>query len=217
MRLARTHDHVTALGPGKRFGIWFQGCNIGCGGCLAHETWEADAGVETSADSLIESIGSSDEYSGVSISGGEPLMQANELRQFLEVLRNSYPDLSVLLFTGHSETRVTETYSWLFGLVDALVCGPYEASQAGGEHWRGSTNQTVWFSSRVVAKSLRAWIELDGPQHLQMGTSETGVWIVGIPRPGDLTALSSRLESAGLVLENAGWRRSTAAPRKDER
>ena len=35
----RVHFPVTALGPGRRLGVWVQGCSIGCAGCLAHDTW----------------------------------------------------------------------------------------------------------------------------------------------------------------------------------
>ena len=35
---------VTVLGYGARIGIWFQGCSIGCPGCCAKHTWNADEG-----------------------------------------------------------------------------------------------------------------------------------------------------------------------------
>ena len=39
MRLSRLHHPVTTLGPGRRAGIWFQGCTIRCPGCMSVDTW----------------------------------------------------------------------------------------------------------------------------------------------------------------------------------
>ncbi len=41
--LNKAHFPVTVLGPGRRIGIWLQGCSIGCAGCISQDTWEADA------------------------------------------------------------------------------------------------------------------------------------------------------------------------------
>ena len=37
--LNRVHFPVTALGPGRRVGIWLQGCSIRCPGCMSLDTW----------------------------------------------------------------------------------------------------------------------------------------------------------------------------------
>ena len=37
--LSRLHFPVTTLGPGRRIGIWFQGCSIRCPGCISADTW----------------------------------------------------------------------------------------------------------------------------------------------------------------------------------
>ena len=37
----RLHWPVTVLGPGRRVGIWMQGCSIGCPGCVSRDTWPA--------------------------------------------------------------------------------------------------------------------------------------------------------------------------------
>src|SRR3546814_9784731 len=46
MRIAvsRLHFPVTALGPGRRIGLWLQGCSIRCPGCISVDTWAHDAG-----------------------------------------------------------------------------------------------------------------------------------------------------------------------------
>lgn len=43
MILSRLHFPVTTLGPGRRIGVWFQGCSIRCAGCISRDTWETGA------------------------------------------------------------------------------------------------------------------------------------------------------------------------------
>ncbi|WP_461325238.1 4Fe-4S cluster-binding domain-containing protein [Bradyrhizobium diazoefficiens] len=42
--VSRIHFPVTTLGPGRRLGIWFQGCSIRCPGCISMDTWMEGAG-----------------------------------------------------------------------------------------------------------------------------------------------------------------------------
>ena len=42
--LSRIHFPVTTLGPGRRIGIWFQGCSIRCKGCVSADTWGTGKG-----------------------------------------------------------------------------------------------------------------------------------------------------------------------------
>jgi anaerobic ribonucleoside-triphosphate reductase activating protein len=37
--LNKAHYPVTTLGPGRRIGLWLQGCGLGCPGCLSQDTW----------------------------------------------------------------------------------------------------------------------------------------------------------------------------------
>jgi len=46
------------------------------------------------------------EISGLTISGGEPLEQAPGLVQLVENVRGQFPDLSIGLFSGYSETEL---------------------------------------------------------------------------------------------------------------
>ena len=67
-------------GPGIRFVIFLQGCNLRCGYCHNPETWNENDGYEVTTDDLIDKIIRYKSYfkdnGGVTISGGEPLLQA---------------------------------------------------------------------------------------------------------------------------------------------
>ena len=53
--ISRIHYPVTTLGPGKRIGIWMQGCSIRCPGCISADTWAPGRGV-VRVRSVIERI-----------------------------------------------------------------------------------------------------------------------------------------------------------------
>lgn len=70
----------TLDGPGIRYVIFLQGCNLRCGCCHNPDTWEYDGGVEYTVDELISRAERFREYfgtrGGITLSGGEPLLQA---------------------------------------------------------------------------------------------------------------------------------------------
>src|SRR4051812_41543155 len=88
IRLNKAHFPVSSLGPGRRIGIWFQGCSIGCPGCISQDTWEADESSLVDLTVVLDwcrhQIQGCPE--GVTISGGEPFEQAAALVTLLDGL-----------------------------------------------------------------------------------------------------------------------------------
>jgi pyruvate formate lyase activating enzyme len=78
----------TVDGPGIRFVAFLQGCNLRCGCCHSPDTWDCAAGTETTAEELAKKAVRYREYfgedGGVTLSGGEPLLQAAFAREFFE-------------------------------------------------------------------------------------------------------------------------------------
>ena len=75
-------------GPGIRVVVFFQGCGLRCQYCHNPETWELNVGTEISTTEIIEKILHYKPYfgekGGVTISGGEPLMQPKFLIDILK-------------------------------------------------------------------------------------------------------------------------------------
>ena len=78
----------TLDGPGVRFVVFLQGCNLRCGICHNPDTWYASQGDIYSAEELATRAGRYKEYfgarGGVTLSGGEPLLQPLFAREFFE-------------------------------------------------------------------------------------------------------------------------------------
>jgi anaerobic ribonucleoside-triphosphate reductase activating protein len=96
--------------------------------------------------------------SGITISGGEPLQQANALISLLERIR-AETNLSVILFTGFcwEEIQRLPCREVLLACVDVLLAGRYHARQRIARGLRGSANKTVHFlTARYSAADLDA-------------------------------------------------------------
>ncbi len=69
----------TLDGPGIRYVIFLQGCPLRCKFCHNPDSWQINAGKKTSVNDLMEDILRYKNYiktGGITLSGGEPLLQA---------------------------------------------------------------------------------------------------------------------------------------------
>lgn len=79
-------------GPGIRFVVFFQGCGLRCKYCHNRDTWPTNAGIEYTSKELIAKISRYKNYftvsgGGVTLSGGEPLLQQDFLLDFIPELK----------------------------------------------------------------------------------------------------------------------------------
>lgn len=78
-------------GPGVRFVVFMQGCALKCKYCQNRDTWNLKGGTTYSSDEIVDKILRYKNYimpnGGVTISGGEPLLQAKFLIELFTKLR----------------------------------------------------------------------------------------------------------------------------------
>ena len=78
----------TLDGPGVRFVVFVQGCNLRCGCCHNPDTWACEGGREMTAAELAERAERYRTYfgkdGGITVSGGEPLLQSDFVRALFE-------------------------------------------------------------------------------------------------------------------------------------
>ena len=79
-------------GPGIRFVVFMQGCNLRCGCCHNPDTWKLAEGKVYSAEDIVKRASRYKEYfgtdGGITVSGGEPLMQSDFVREIFELCHN---------------------------------------------------------------------------------------------------------------------------------
>jgi anaerobic ribonucleoside-triphosphate reductase activating protein len=210
--LSRIHFPVTTLGPGRRIGIWFQGCSIRCPGCISTDTWAPGRGI-TTIDEVVNAIAQwLPAADGVTISGGEPFDQPIALLGLLRRLR-SLTEADVLVFTGHPWTKVREMVDALPGLIDALVTGPFDVNQSQTLALRGSDNQELHFLTAMgharFAPFQRPIAEEE--RTLDVMFDDRGdVWFAGIPGRDDFRRLREMLENAGARLSTSEDKRPSS-------
>ena len=70
----------TVDGPGIRFVVFMQGCNLRCSCCHNPDTWDMTNGREYNAEEVVSRVERYKEYfgadGGITVSGGEPLLQS---------------------------------------------------------------------------------------------------------------------------------------------
>ncbi len=145
MYIARILYPVKVLGPGKRIGIWTAGCRHMCEGCCSPELWYADRKYSATVDQVCELIGlivRRYQVDGFTVTGGDPMEQADEMSCLLERVRSISED--VMLYTGYClEELTSESQKKLLDRTAVLIDGKYEKHLNNHTFLRGSSNQRI--------------------------------------------------------------------------
>lgn len=184
LNIAEIVDRTHVLGPGCRFAIWTQGCPHSCPGCVAPEFIPRIKARKISLPDLLARISGADGLEGVTVSGGEPLLQAEAVAELLYDVRHTL-GLSSILYTGYSTQEVGRMSSRSSAVrraienADVVIDGRYEHALNDSRGLRGSSNQNIHFISpryrdrRVAFESCIRGQE----QH----AVEDGSMLVGLP------------------------------------
>lgn len=213
--VSKAHYPVTVLGPGKRIGIWLQGCRIQCKGCVSQDTWTSDAGHEMTVARLMRWCrdAAKDGVEGITISGGEPFDQPEALNALLDAIHfwreEAGITMDILCYSGYPLTTLQKKHRKLLSKIDALIPEPYIDAQPPELAWRGSANQPLVLLTPLAQQKYAAW--QDSPlenqeKRIQTMTDGKHIWYIGIPARGDMQALESLAESRGLRFEQVSWR-----------
>lgn len=146
IRIAGVIKESTVDGPGFRYVIFTQGCPHHCEGCHNPETHDMNGGKLESITTLAEDITKNPLLKGITLSGGEPFMQAKKLAKLLSLI--DLERYSVMTYTGFkyeyliSNANDDNGYLELLKLTDVLIDGKFMKDlKSSSAKFRGSTNQ----------------------------------------------------------------------------
>ncbi len=141
MQIDRVLYPITTLGPGNRLGIWTVGCPHHCFNCSNPELWEEDEMKDIEITNLFDILREYvDLAEGVTITGGEPFYQPEELYTLVLNLKNfGYTD--ILVYSGYQYDLIKEKYSHILKYVDVIVDGLYDDNLNDNIGQKGSSNQ----------------------------------------------------------------------------
>jgi anaerobic ribonucleoside-triphosphate reductase activating protein len=197
--ISRVHFPVTTLGPGRRLGIWVQGCSIRCPGCISSDTW-AQTSPDLEIDEFMHQIEPLlQECDGITISGGEPFEQPQALAELLHAIRR-LSEVSILVYSGLPLEELESSDVVKQELIDCLISDPFEVLKGQTKYLRGSDNQRMTCLTTLGHKVFGSLDRqaMDDDRRLDVMFDADGVvWLAGIPRVGDVTRLQLMLENQG--------------------
>lgn len=169
-----------ALGPGLRYVVWTQGCIKRCPGCISPESQQITPRVIMETSALATDIINNSRISGITISGGEPFLQAAALAQLLASVKELRPELNVIVFTGYLKKELAwQDAKALLSQIDVLIDGPYDQNKQSMRGLRGSLNQNIVFLTNRL---------IDYREELEKGSRKQEVYVgkdeivtIGIP------------------------------------
>lgn len=173
--------NTTVLGPKNRAVIWFQGCEKSCKGCVNIPGQKIGAGEFYSNNKLLEILKDIDDIVGVTISGGEPFLQADELIELVFMIKK-HTKLDIMLYSGYKFEELESKYGIdFFRKIDIFVDGEYIEEHNDNSMYRGSNNQNIYcftekykpFLSKILQiKKRDVEFEIDG---------ENEIFFIGVP------------------------------------
>ena len=138
----------TVDGPGFRYVVFTQGCPHHCKGCHNPQTHSFDGGSYIDIDTILEDVKKNPLLRGVTISGGEPFMQAKKIAKLLSKIDRK--KLSTIVYTGFlyedllNNANENNGYMDLLKKADLLIDGKFEEDLMDENLlFRGSSNQRV--------------------------------------------------------------------------
>ena len=166
IRIAGIANDSIVDGPGLRMAIFFQGCRRHCDGCHNPESWPLERGHEIEERALYACAMKNPLLTGITLSGGEPLLRAGSLLRFAKAIRSR--DLDLAVYTGYTFEDILadgdEDVLTLLGLASTLIDGPFILAQKSLLlPFRGSENQRILdlhkslSEGRAIATSDPAW------------------------------------------------------------
>ena len=149
MNYAQLRHFDVANGPGVRASIFVSGCRFNCKGCFNKEAQDFNYGniyTKETENKFMEYI-KDDNVKGVSILGGEPLMQTmdDSLLNLLKRIKKE-SNKEIWMWTGfvYETAILDEKRKEILDYVDVLVDGQFdESKKVLNLKFRGSTNQRI--------------------------------------------------------------------------
>lgn len=191
MRVHKILTRSMVDGPGERVVLFLAGCPIRCPGCQSRHLWDPESGRELEIDEVTERLLATG--LPITISGGEPFAQAQEVADLLIAIKIQEPEREILVFSGfvfEDLMRINDVVPGaraILTVADILVDGPYIAELDDPFiQWRGSRNQ------RAIDLQTGRLLNWDRPTITISADGRETVGAAGLMRALNLDGMRSR-------------------------
>lgn len=146
-------------GPGLRYVIFLQGCPLRCKYCHNPETWDKTGGTLRTAEELCRTVLRYRPYfgetGGVTVSGGEPLMQPEFTAELFRLLHENGVH-TALDTAGAGDLEKAEA---VLKHTDLVLCDvKFPTESAYRENCGGSLDHTLDFLRRTERLRIPVWV-----------------------------------------------------------
>lgn len=145
MNYAQIRQYDLANGVGIRTTLFVSGCKFNCPNCFNPEYQRFDYGKvwNREVEDYFISLANEEYVDGVSILGGEPLMQDDDLFNLLVRIKTEV-DKPVWLWTGYTFNEIPEDKIKLLPYIAVIIDGRFiQEKHHHSLRFRGSSNQRV--------------------------------------------------------------------------
>lgn len=147
LQVAGFLEHSTVNGEGFRSVLFLSGCPHHCSECQNEAMQDFSYGEQVSFQAILQRIQKVlPLIDGITLSGGEPFMQACVLTDFLKCFKHRFPTLSVWCYTGYTYENLLQEAAFcdLLQYIDILIDGPFiKTLKNPNLKYRGSSNQRI--------------------------------------------------------------------------
>ena len=150
---------ATLDGTGIRFAVFFQGCNLSCVYCHNPDTQVHGGGTAYTAEELLNKILRYKPYfkrsGGVTLTGGEPLLQAEFLTEFCRLLKEN--NINIALDT--SASILNNSVKKLIPLIDHFIVDlKFFTEEDYQKHTKGSLKIVLEFLEHLRESGKKVWL-----------------------------------------------------------
>ena len=190
-----------ALGPGLRAAVWVQGCVIQCPGCIAPDWIPVRPARLVDPELLAVELLRNPEVTGLTLSGGEPMLQASALSRLVYKARQMR-EIDVICFSGYRLSALLQNppetgVEYLLSQVDVLIDGPYLDQKNDNQGLRGSSNQQIHFlSQRLISGPYQGFDFHQAQRRVEIEVQDGQAFMIGIPTRSLYYAFARAVEQA---------------------
>lgn len=202
LQIERIFFPLETLGYGKRIGIWTIGCPHACFNCSNPELWKENKSKDLSLPFIFQMLGAiKDPIDGITISGGEPFQQVEELSELIRFISLNISD-DILLYSGYTLEQLEKWKNphveYILQNVAVIVDGKYVEEKNDNSPLRGSSNQIV----HILNEKYRNRYEnlLSGHRQVQTVAVKDSLLAFGIPLKNTNETFQQQLPNYGIHL-----------------
>ena len=155
-----TYSGGTVDGPGLRYVLFMSGCQMRCLYCHNPDSWDRMGGKRQTVDEIVAEVGRYSVFfktaGGITITGGEPLLQADFVHEVLRRCKEEQGLHTALDTNGLLALTLADDW---FDVVDLVLLDIKHIDPAKHARLTGTTNKPVLeFAQRLARMKKPAWV-----------------------------------------------------------